>query len=273
MNDTFQNFHFEFQPMLDRLTIPGSLLNLLGVKSMLNERFLIGGSGTLSLVSSELSLSSESGAVGGLLPPARKWEKRKTFSIWDGGVATMVSGVEGGVDSGVIAPESTRTADSPEDSYRVKPEPSMNELSRWRSRIAAAGIGGVTLTDLIDPGLLAGMKVISFALAIQARGGDLSTSTELVERSNAPLSNKSAIVHSGVMFSEEAVGGIKDGAVWRTALRSVYGCIRNGAARSMPAESGWPTSTELGYAKEQRKPSMLCMSLLREAEGDVGGTR
>jgi len=141
-NDTFQNFHFEFQP-LPGLPIPGSLLNLLGVRSMLNERDLIG-CGTLD---SELSLSSESGAVSGPLPPVRKWEKRKTLSIWDGGVATIVSGVEGGDDSGDITPESglaPMTADSPvpdEDSYRANPEPStasfVNILSRWRSRMAA----------------------------------------------------------------------------------------------------------------------------------------
>jgi hypothetical protein len=47
----------------------------------------------------------------------------------------------------------------------------------------------------------------------------------------------------------------------------------NGVARSMPAASDCPTSSGVGYANEQRNDSMLCMSLLRETEGDAGVMR
>jgi hypothetical protein len=81
------------------------------------------------------------------------------------------------------------------------------------------------------------------------------------------------MVHSDdAMFSEDAVG-VKVGTEWRTIFFSVWGCMRNGAARSTPAASGCPDSVRFGYAKEHRKPSMLSMSLLRENDGDAGGIR
>jgi len=63
----------------------------------------------------------------------------------------------------------------------------------------------------MDPGLLLGTNMMSFALDIQARGEVFSISPAPVARSSAPLSNKSAIVHSDEIYSEEAVEGMREG--------------------------------------------------------------
>jgi hypothetical protein len=90
--------------------MPSPFLNFLDPMSMLIDRVLFGG--VVSLVDPVLSLSSESGGVGNVLSPpvGRNWERRNTLSMGEGEPVTdrltMVSGVEGGVNSGVNIPDS-----------------------------------------------------------------------------------------------------------------------------------------------------------------------
>lgn len=270
-DETFQNFHLDALQLLTGLITPSFLGLLFKLPNMLIGR-------ALDLVEPcftepELSLSSESGGVGSALsvgvastpapPLPRKWGKRKAFSIGEGvfPITAPPLGVEGGVISGVSTP--------------VSLAPQAKVLSRWRSRMEWEAAGGETLTDRRDPGRLLGTKTISFGLEIHARGAPCSNSLLVEERSNAPLSSRSAMVHSDITLSwDDEDAGVAEAGPERTKERSVYGCIRNGAARSIPAASACPISRGVGYANEQRKDSMLCISLAREIVGcREGGMR
>lgn len=77
--------------------------------------------------------------------------------------------------------------------------------------LGTGAIAWAMLTDFTDPGLLLGTKVISLAPDIQPRGGNFSVSPAPAARSSAPLSNKSAIVHSDEMFFEGEEEGEREG--------------------------------------------------------------